>query len=357
MKTFITFLLPFSFLLWGCGDVQHPLRIRSMVDTIGFASHACQVDSVLSRISRMEHIAENPNLPDTALLAISPHDDYSYAGWHYPAVLRRIKAKTVVMFGVAHKARLFGLDNRLIFDSFDGWYAPDGTIPVSPLRDSIIASMPDDMVMVHDSMHIVEHSVEAMLPFLQHFNPDLRIIPVLVPYMPYRRIVEIAHKLAVSIAGIMDAQGLAWGRDIALLITTDAVHYGDTDWGGRNYAPFGADSSGYRKAIAHEHGIIDSTLLGPILPNRIERFVRYTVDSTDYREYRWTWCGRYSIPMGLSTAFFLADLLHSEPPSGTLVGYSTSIDHRPVPVDDLKMGVTAPANIRHWVGYVSVVYR
>jgi hypothetical protein len=42
---------------------------------------------------------------------------------------------------------------------------------------------------------------------------------------------------------------------------------------------------------------------------------------------------------------------------GKVLGYATSIDTPRIRVDDLDgMGVTAPANLRHWVGYGSVGY-
>jgi hypothetical protein len=45
------------------------------------------------------------------------------------------------------------------------------------------------------------------------------------------------------------------------------------------------------------------------------------------------------------------------PLSGMNLDYCTSIDHLPEQVDDIGMGVTAKANLRHWVGYATVVFR
>ncbi len=62
------------------------------------------------------------------------------------------------------------------------------------------------------------------------------------------------------------------------------------------------------KRLEHEYQIVDSCLAGKATPERIERFYRYTVSDADYREYRWTWCGRYCVPLGLATAIRLSDL-------------------------------------------------
>jgi len=58
--------------------------------------------------------------------AICPHDDYCYAGWLYPVVLRNIKASTVILIGVAHKAKKFGLEDKIIFDDLTSGLNPMG---------------------------------------------------------------------------------------------------------------------------------------------------------------------------------------------------------------------------------------
>ena len=97
---------------------------------------------------------------------------------------------------------------------------------------------------------------------------------------------------------------------------------------------------------------------GEVQPDKIERFTRYTLDDHDHREYKWTWCGRYSVPFGLLVAWHLRQLRRARPLTGTILGYATSVDNARVKVDDLEgMGVTAPATLHHWVGYASVGYR
>jgi hypothetical protein len=91
-------------------------------------------------------------------------------------------------------------------------------------------------------------------------------------------------------------------------------------------------------------------------PQRIRRFFEYTVSHQNYKEYAWTWCGRYAIPFGLLTAHQLQNMTSTGQLSGIMLRYSTGISHTPLPVTDLKMGITAPASIRHWVGYVSIGY-
>ena len=362
MRTFIL-LISLIVILLACSEktktASAKLSVRQMVDTVGFAHLDWQVDSVLNRINRNFpfELKAAKIAPNTVWkVAICPHDDYTYASWQYPALLKNLKAKTVIIFGVAHKAKQLRISDQIVFDSNTYWHGPYKKIKVSPFREELIKTLPKNLFLVSDSLQNIEHSVESMLPILQHFNREVEIISILVPFMDAGRMAEIAKPLSSAIAKIMKGHRLEWGKDIALLISTDAVHYGDEDWGGKNMAPFGADSTGYFRAVTKEHTIIDSCLVGAPDLEKIRKFVGITVQPDNYKEYKWTWCGRYSVPLGLMVAFNLQRETISNPLNGKFVGYSTSIDHPQLPVNDLGMGKTAKATIRHWVGYASVGY-
>jgi len=333
---------------------------RQPVDTVGFTQYAWQVDSILARIERLQpgKLSEAASaMADAGELkvAISPHDDYSYVGYLYPALLQHVRSGVVIMFGVGHKARNYGLEDRLVFGSFKEWISPRGTVNISELQEPLMDKIPHDMFTVNDSLQTVEHSLEALTPFLEYYNPGVEIIPVIVPYMSFERIEDIARELAPAIAETMDEAELTWGRGWSIVISTDAVHYGNEDWGGSDYARFGVDSTGYSQAVEYEKNIVTTMLAGPLEPGKIREFSRCTVQDTNYREYKWTWCGRYAVPLGLLTAYNIASAMQ-ESLIGIPVGYSTSIANVPIPVDDLGMGVTAPAKLTHWVGYAAAGY-
>jgi AmmeMemoRadiSam system protein B len=340
-----------------------PEKIRKPVDPVGYATTARQMDSLMNRIDRAQGQMLTDALNAARInkftmwsVAVCPHDDYSYVGWLYPAILKNIKAHTVIIFGVAHKAKKYGLENKLIFDSFDQWQEPFGNVKISSLREKIMNGLPESTYIVHDSMQQVEHSVEGIVPFLQYYNRNVEIIPILVPYMSFNTMNGLANSLALSITNIIRQNEFTWKKDIAIVISTDAVHYGDEEWGGQNYAPYGTDSAGYKKAVNHEHEIISTCLEGQLSGTKLKRFTQYTVQDSDYHAYKWTWCGRYSVPFGLLVADKMDRMLHQSL-KGTLVGYSTSLERPKIIVTDLGMGITAPANLRHWVGYAAVGYR
>jgi AmmeMemoRadiSam system protein B len=353
-----------AIILIGAGSCTRGVQTsgyRLPVDTIGFARYGWQVDSVLARIERYQHeslaAASAPLEGISALrVAISPHDDYSYVGYLYPALLQHVTSDVVVLFGVGHKAKQFGLEDRLVFGSYRRWKSPGGSLRVSDLQKTLLKELPDEMYTIHDSLQTIEHSLEALIPFLEHYNPDVQIIPIIVPYMSFSRMEAISSELAEAVRKTMDEAGLSWGNGWSAVISTDAVHYGNEDWGGSNYDRFGVDSAGYMQAVAYEENIMNTMLAGILSPENIRAFSQCTVQDSDYHEYKWTWCGRYAVPLGLLTAYRIAEL-EEAPLTGFAAGYSTSIANPPIPVSDLGMGLTAPAKLTHWVGYAAVCYR
>jgi AmmeMemoRadiSam system protein B len=364
-KNCIFILIAVLYTLYRVSAQEHVIRMKKPVDTVGFATKGWQMDSVVSRINRDQGLQKKLALKEANIdsntcwkTVICPHDDYTYVGWLYPAVLQNVKAKTIIFFGVAHKAKQFKIENFIVFDSFDKWAEPYGPVTVSPLRNEIIQFLPKDTYIIHDSLQQAEHSVEAIIPFLQYQNRDIRIISILVPYMPFSRMDEISTPLSQTLVKVLKEHQLEWGKDIAVVISTDAVHYGDQDWGGQNYAPYDCDNDGYTKAKYLESEIINSCLTGDIRTDKIKLFMAYTLKADDYKSYKWTWCGRYSVPFGLLTVMKMQELVsRGTSLKGTSIGYNTSIGGTPIPVSDIGMGKTAIATLHHWVGYCGVGYK
>jgi AmmeMemoRadiSam system protein B len=359
MKNQVLFTLIFFFSL----QLNAQNKIRKPADTVGFATKAWQMDSIVQRIDRIHSsVIDSANRlnvlnENTAFrLAICPHDDYAYAGFLYEMVIPHIKAKTVIVFGVAHKAKKFNVEQKIVFDSFEGWEEPYGKCIISPLRDEIIKNLPSGDYIIHDSLQQAEHSVEAIIPFLQYYNRDIQFVSILVPAMNFSMMEKYSFELARVIDQVMKKNNLSWGKDVALVISNDAVHYGDEEWGGTNYAKYGCDVEGYKKAVNHENEIIRTSLIPSLDTAGIHKFFNYTVQPGNWHDYQWPWCGRYSVPFGLLTGYYLSHIRNEAHLEGIKLGYSTSIDHELLPVEDLNMGKTAIATLHHWVGFAAIGY-
>jgi MEMO1 family protein len=349
---FLFFTLSIT-LITGCKETspESGYKIRPLRDTIGFAQYNWQMDSLMARIHRS---GWRENKGQSWKVAICPHDDYTYVGSLYPELLQNVRASNIILIGVAHKASALGIQDSLVFDSYTHWKGPWKDVPVSPARDELFDILKNKFAITSDTLQTVEHSVESMIPFLQYFNRDISVVSILVPAMSPDRMEECGKALSLAINSVAEKHNWKWGTDFALIITSDAVHYGNEDWGNADYAFFGCDTAGNNKAVKHEHEIIDNSLKGEITPEKIRLFSDYTISTDDYRQYKWTWCGRYSIPVGLWAANLLNE---GDSLTGYIAGYSTSITSTHIDVDDLMMGSTAIATDCHWVGYPAIDYR
>jgi AmmeMemoRadiSam system protein B len=338
---------------------------RGQMDTVGFAVRAEQMDRVIAqcREKAQPRAKELDSLYDwddqtTFAAAVCPHDDYHYAGRLYQLLIPRVRAKRVVLLGVFHKARVFECRDKLVFDAFRTWHGPYGPVKVSPLREEILGRLPKDDYIVNNDMQTVEHSVEAIVPWLQAYNRDVEIVSILVSHMDWETLDRLATNLSDALAGICQEKGWRWGEDLALICSADAVHYGDADWGGSDYAPFGADLKGYEKAVERDLGLARDFLCGSLEKAKLKTFLYSCADEKDVAHYLITWCGRFSIPFGLNVAARLGEDLEGRKLEGILLDYGTSVSEESLDLSGLGgMGATAPNNLHHWVGYVTVGWK
>jgi len=327
------------------------VKLRHVHDTIGFAQYDWQMDSIYNRLD----IKDVPNKLQWKA-AICPHDDYKYAGGLYYESLKGINAPNIILIGVAHRARNYDLQDKIILGSYTHWQSPYGDLKVSSINGDIMEKLPKNSFVVHDSMQVLEHSLEAIIPFLHKKNKDIEIVPILVPYINYTTIDSISDHLANVVSAILEANNWEYGKDLAVVISNDAVHYGNDEWGSSNLAPFGIDDTGTEKARQQDLEIIENCLTEEIDDSKIKMFTTYTVQEKNYKDYKWVWCGRYSLPFGLAFANKLNIKINNAALTGAFLNYQSSIDHDLIIVEDLGMGTTAIATQRHWVAYASIKY-
>jgi AmmeMemoRadiSam system protein B len=326
--------------------------IRGRIDSTGFALHAAQMANVWEVSgSPPDPGSLSPAPPPGVAAVICPHDDFIFAGRVYRRVLPLITARTVVLFGVFHSYRKFGEHDRMVFDPYHSWTAPDGQVPVSPLREAILARLPREDWTQDAAAHDAEHSIEPFVCWLRHIDPDLQIVPIIVPAARFERLEQLAQNLAVALAGEMNARSWELGRDVAIAISADAIHYGP-DFKQTVFGEGGV--SAYEQATAKDRGLLTGPMSGPLTVSGIRTLYSTFVDPEHPDDYRWTWCGRFSIPLGLLT---LESLTRE---SGGVIGhplvYGTSISEPELPLRNLGMSPTAPSNLYHFVGYPGAAF-
>lgn len=110
--------------------------------------------------------------------AISPHAGYEYSGPVAAAVYSSVDIPAdVVILGPAHHP----IESVLALDDSDSWQTPLGEVPINPTLTQLILTG-GEIVFRDREAHRKEHSIEVQVPFLQYFQPDLSIVPILVSY-------------------------------------------------------------------------------------------------------------------------------------------------------------------------------
>lgn len=335
-------------------DMVVPSRgdTRGRLDSLGYALSARAMARVWEASALPpppESLAAAP-APGVAAI-ICPHDDFSYAGRVYRRVIPLVTARTVVLFGVFHGYRRFAEHDRVVIDPYRRWSAPDGEVPVSPLRDALLARLPRADWTQDTTAADLEHSLEPLVCWLRHVNPSLEIVPILVPASPFPRLETLADDLSAALRAEMEKRHWKLGRDVAIAISADAIHYGP-DFQQVRYGEGTAGS--YEAAVAEERTLLRGPLSGPLTVKNVRTLYETYVDPAEPDRYRWTWCGRFSVPLGLLT---LERLARSEGGArGYPIAYSTSIASPELPLSDVGMRPTAPSDLWHWVGYPGVAF-
>lgn len=344
---------------------QEPPAVRPVRDEIGFCWNAAQMARLETCLAAESGAnpqagglssapAEMPAGPLYA--AISPHDDYLYAGRIYYPLFSRLRCREALIIGLTHgtvRQEIGDPQGVVILDGHRAWRGLSGSeVAISPLRERLKTSLPTGMVLVSDQAHRLEHSIEALVPWLQHENPAIRITPIMVTAMPEARMDSIAAALASAVAAWLQQEKLEWGRDFVVLISSDANHYGP-DF---KNTPFGVDSSAHARAIAEDQRLVQAWLTGALTPGQISGLVG-EITGADYRQSKNVlWCGRYSIPFGLKVVENLARQTGRTPLQGRLLRYGDTYSGGVLPLTQTGMGLTAPFSLQHWVGFFSVGY-
>ncbi len=144
---------------------------------------------------------------------IAPHAGYIYSGSIAASVYQQLQnarytIKKVVLLGPSHRVPLLGL----AASSADYFQTPLGNIPID--HDNINKLLALKQVKTLDQAHVMEHSLEVHLPFLQTVLNDFVLTPL---------VVGDAAPLEVS-----EVLETVWGGDETLIvISSDLSHYHD----------------------------------------------------------------------------------------------------------------------------------
>ncbi len=149
---------------------------------------------------------------EKAIAVISPHAGYIYSGELAAKTLGHVEIpKTVIIIGVNHRGA--GLPIAL---STRSWNMPFGPVPVDTEFASLLLAN-SSHIKQDEIAHSSEHSLEVQVPFLQYFQKQLSIVPLVVSQISLQTCREIAGSLAQTVK--------LSSKDILFVASTDMSHY------------------------------------------------------------------------------------------------------------------------------------
>jgi len=161
-----------------------------------------------------EFLDQVPEVSEPAPKAIiAPHAGYVYSGPVAATAYARIRRarkqiRRVVLLGPSHRVGFPGLATS----TADTFRTPLGDIPV----DKEVVKRLNDLPQVRslDQAHMLEHSLEVHLPFLQECLDEFSLVPLVVGDAGAEEVAEVLEML--------------WGGDETLIvISSDLSHYHD----------------------------------------------------------------------------------------------------------------------------------
>ena len=210
-SSFIVLLTAGLVLSFNC-DEAHADVIRQAVQAGSFyPAEAAELTGMIDRLTRRAqktrgHIPRGHKLK----ALIMPHAGYIYSGWtaaHASLVLQKHQFSKVILMGPDHK---IGIRNSAICD-VAAYQTPLGRIDLHPdsarlrRQPAVFESLPVSMDQ--------EHSLEVILPFLQTYLGQFKLVPIMVGRPDVTR-------LAQTRGGIIDDHTL-------LVVSSDLSHFLD----------------------------------------------------------------------------------------------------------------------------------
>ena len=146
------------------------------------------------------------------IAVVVPHAGYVYSGGVAGETFAEIEIpENVIILGPNHQ----GQGASLAVGQED-WLMPMGQVPLATelagqlVRDSELFTA-DNLAQQN------EHSLEVQVPFLQYFQKNLQIVPIVVSHITYAQCQQAAQEIVRAIKD--------FGRPVLLVASTDMSHY------------------------------------------------------------------------------------------------------------------------------------
>ncbi len=160
----------------------------------------------------------------SALGGIAPHAGFQYSGVAAAATYLSIKemetADTVVVLGPNHAG-----GGSLLSLSLDTWGTPLGPVENNTELGKMIQSEAKYLDF-DEKAHVLEHSIEVQLPFIQMRNPKAKIVPICMMDQSLGASVDLGKALFNAVS--------EYGKEVVVVASSDFSHYVSPETAKRN---------------------------------------------------------------------------------------------------------------------------
>ncbi len=163
--------------------------------------------------SAIERFIDPNAVKEDAIGLLCPHAGYDYSGPVAGATISRVKIKdTCIILGPNHTGR--GAPFSIMAEG--SWRTPLGEVQIdSALARQLLAG---SKYLKEDALaHQSEHSIEVQVPFLQYFEPTVRIVPIVIAYATGEAYKDLGREIAAVIKQA--------NASVLLLASSDMTHY------------------------------------------------------------------------------------------------------------------------------------
>lgn len=150
---------------------------------------------------------------EKVLGVISPHAGYLYSGAVAGNLFGTVHVpKTVIILGPNHH----GVGAGAAIFAQGSWQTPLG---LTQINSSLAALIKTHVPFLEDDSkaHLLEHSLEVQLPFLQFIRPDVTIVPLSLGFGDYKSCFQLGSGIAAAIN--------EYGHDVLIVASSDMTHY------------------------------------------------------------------------------------------------------------------------------------
>ena len=148
-----------------------------------------------------------------ALAVISPHAGYIYSGRVAGETFARVVVpEDVIILGPNHH----GHGAAVALMDRGAWQMPMGEVMINETLAAEIGQA-SHLVERDELAHVYEHSLEVQVPFLQYFQQNLTITPLVISHIPYEDCVEVGRGIAVAVQ--------RYKKPVLIVASTDMTHY------------------------------------------------------------------------------------------------------------------------------------